>query len=97
MEGFQLAIKDFYRKIETPLQMYSYLNDDVRNIIDDFIERLPGVQKEFANLRYKEHLTYEEIGEKLDYTLRHMFYLRRKVLDAFWIYIMTSDRSIKVS
>lgn len=81
---------DFYNKIEYSLKLYRFLNedDDLKTVLDQFLDKLDPKEREFANLRYKDKLTYEEIADIMKYSVRNLFKLRRKVLHSFYEYIM---------
>ena len=84
----------FYKKLkilesdaEELLKSYRYSRGKLKNEVDFFISVLPAPLQQFAEYRYKKSLTMEKTAEKMGYSTRNMYDLRKKLLKKWIIYL----------
>lgn len=80
--------KKFYKKrdkilegdAENLLKNYRYSRGRLKSEVDAFLEVLPDTLRTFATYRYKKLLTMEEVAEKMGYSIRSAYSLRKNLL-----------------
>lgn len=69
------------RMIRADIERYKLIIES----IDNAISELDGLEREFVNLRYIERKTMSQVAVMMGYSEKHLFNLRRKIMDKLLI------------